>query len=286
MSFSDREEPDTQLSKRDPAVRLEEDDSFDEVPDINDASLENFMVDYLTYDSSAGGGGGEEDEEMENTAAAQKRRRQEAIISKLRTNRIYQARNRQGAARAILERVNESYKLREPLESRRFDSLATEARLWRLMRELGVRELTQFEAATSFDPQGRDMEPEEDVMALKKWVQDDVINAILRQEEEDRQGSGRGRKYEKGSGPGNAQYLREMCAAKAPFILNDFYDHMGGINMRGRAQQTGGFTNDELKRNNRMELVYTGDGGSKYAIHADTFPRAAQKLFSTLRKTK
>lgn len=256
--YDDEEDYKPPLARRDRTVKQENPTSvpFKDVPRMTRVSLENGLAQYLTERRTDGGPG------------------REAVYQGLRSNSIYRAKNRQGAARASLEAINEAYQVQEPIESRRFDTLATEARLWLLLRELSMRELRQFEAATSFRPAGRDVEDEGKVEALRKWVQEEVIAVITAQED----------RNEEATGPGNAQYLREMCAAKAPFVLNNFYDHIGGINMRGRAQATGGFTSEELKQNNVLEMIYEEDGAS-YQIDPEVFPQAAQTLFSTLRRT-
>ncbi len=237
---------------------------FREIPELDEVSLEEGLTRALARTQVS-------------PSAVREFRREKNVYQNLRRNNIFAAQNRQGAARARLEAINESFQVQEPEESRRFDSLTTEARLWLLLHELGHRELCQFEAATSFHPEGRDVQEEGEVEALMKRVQEEAIGVITAQE--DRGGERGGTR-----GPGNAQYLREMCAAKAPFVMNNFYDHMGGINMRGRAQATGGFTTEELRQNNVLQMVYEQDGSS-YTIDPEAFPQAAQTLFSTLRRT-
>lgn len=259
------------VAKRMPGVKRKSKSpeyDVDDVAPMNSSVLEEGLSQYLVRTQGA--------------LVEESSERRRDVYNRLRTNTIYRASNRQGAARARLESINDSFQVREPAESRRFESLAVEARLWLLLRELGVRELRQFEAATSFRPSGRETQKESEVAALLKWVREEAIQAITKQEDL-RRGGGQQQQQQQ-QGPGNAQYLREMCAAKAPFVMNNFYDHIGGINMRGRAQATGGFTTEELTRNNALQLVYEEDGAA-YKIDPDVFPQAAQTLFSTLRET-
>lgn len=200
------------------------------------------------------------------------------VYDSLRTNSIFQAPNRRGNARARLDAINAAYHQDEPTQTRRFKSRTEEVRIWLLMHELAIRELAQFEVATTFAPGDRDRQSAHDVDDLIKRVKEEVIDVLVAQEAASRSATD----ATDIAAVSDAQYIRELCAAKAAFVLNNFYDHIGGINMRGRAQATGGFTTEELRRNNVLRTTYDQDHAT-YETEPGRFPGAARKLFSTIR---